>query len=105
MNPQNQQTSFPAPTSPMPSTMPVEHKKVGPIIAVLIIVLILVIGALYLFASNINQKSVPSDSTVAGTDQTTAPTGVQAITNNSDEVDSLQADLNASTQGLDGQSF
>ena len=107
MNPQNQQPSAPAPMN----SMPVPHKKVGPIIAILVIVLILIIGALYLFASRINQQQVPSDSTVAENSQPnrlmapSTPEEVKPITNKADDVSALQADLNASTQGLDNQNF
>jgi len=43
------------------------HKKVGPIIATLVIVLILIISALYLFASRLNEQAVPTDDTTADT--------------------------------------
>jgi len=40
---------------------PGEQKKhVGPIVATFIIVLVLIIAALYLFASSMNQQSVPA---------------------------------------------
>lgn len=100
----------PAPVSSVPNNTPAEHKKVGPIIGALIIVLILIIGALYLFASRINQEQVPVDTTVAennlnNTAAATVPQTVQPVTNNADDVNSLQADLNASTNGLDNQNF
>ena len=105
MDPQNQQ---PVPQQPTPlAPMPAEHKKIGPIIAILIIVLILVIGALYLFASRINQQQAPVNTSVANTSaQTSASTqSVQPVTNTSDDVNALQADLNVSTAGLDNQNF
>ena len=74
------------------------HKKVGPIIATLVIVLILIIGALYVFASRMNLQVLPSDTT---TDATT--TTVKAVTNTADDVNSLQNDLNSSSNGLNGQ--
>ena len=92
MDPLNQQTPI------MPNASASEHKKVGPIISILVIVLILIIGALYLFASKINQQSNPT-----GANQ--AQQSVQAITNKSDDINDLQADLNAATQGLDNQNF
>ncbi len=115
MNPQNQTPQqpvnpMPANTSPiMPAAHP-EHKKVGPIIATLVIVLVLVIAALYLFASRINQQSAPIDaaaSTNTAPQQTTASQSqsVQPVTNNSDDIQSIQADLNASTNGVDSQNF
>lgn len=97
----------PAPTAP-------EHKKVGPIIAILIIILVLIIGALYLFASRINTEQTPVDSSVAA-NNTAAPsqndasnntsTTIQPVTGTSDDIGSLEADLNASASGLDNQNF
>ncbi len=88
------------------------HKKVGPIIATLVIVLILIIAALYVFASRINQQAIPYDNTTAdqssATDQSTTPPSPQTIkpvTGKSDNVTSLQSDLNASTNGVDSQNF
>lgn len=77
-----------------------EHKKVGPIIATLIIVLILIIGALYLFASKISQNTLPSEATM-NTDTVVVPT----ITNKADDLNSLQSDLDMSTTGVDDQKF
>ncbi len=73
------------------------EKKVGPIVATLIIVLILIIAALYLFASKINQPAVPTDNSPAVADQgaNTAAT----------DGNSLQSDLNGATNGLDKQNF
>ncbi len=113
---QTQQTQQP-PVVAFQNNIAPEHKKVGPIIAVLIIILVLIIGALYLFASRINEEQVPTDSSVAadGTPSAlqqsqTSSSGsadqfVQPVTNNADDVTSLEADLNASTKGLDGQNF
>ncbi len=75
------------------------HKKVGPIIATLVIVLILIIGALYIFASRMNQQVLPSDTTTETT------TTVKTVTNTADDVNSLQNDLNSSSNGLNSQSF
>ena len=72
------------------------HKNVGPIIATLVIILVLIIGALYIFASRINQQAIPSDAE-------TTTTTVTTITNKSDDVKSLQSDLNTSASGLNGQ--
>ena len=76
------------------------EKKVGPIIATLVIVLILLIAALYLFASRITQPIIPDDSP----DADTVPT-VQPVTSTSTDLHALQNDLNASTNGLGGQNF
>ncbi|MGC9605337.1 MAG: hypothetical protein ABSF56_01060 [Minisyncoccia bacterium] len=85
------------------------EKRVGPIIATLIIVLVLIIVALYLFASRINQPAVPEDnSTAAGNDNSgavAADQSVQPVVGTSTDLDSLQNDLNKSTTGLDNQNF
>ncbi len=97
----------PAPTAP-------EHKKVGPIIAILIIILVLIIGALYLFASRINTEQAPVDSSVAASDtamplqnnaSNSAPSTVQPVTGTSDDLGSLEADLKTSAGGIDSQNF
>ncbi len=98
MDPLNQQ---PQSTVPPMSTPPVvtitsEHKKVGPIVAILVAILILIIGALYLFASRV---------TVEPMEMNTAQESVQPVTNTSDDVTSIESDLDASTDGLDGQNF
>lgn len=93
-----------------------ERKKVGPIVATLIIVLVLIVAALYLLASKINQQSTPvpdfntnntvSQANASATETATiAQPTVPQITNTATDVQSLQNDLNASTQGIDGQSF
>ena len=78
-----------------------EHKKVGPIISTLVIVLILIMAALYVFASRISQQTLPSDAL----NDSSSTQSVQAVTNNSDDVSSLQNDLKTSTKGLDSQNF
>lgn len=82
-----------------PSSMPVESKKkVGPIVVILAVVLILIIGALYLFASSTNKNAVPTDEDIAA--ETVKP-----VTNTSDDVQDLNADLNSAIEGIDQQSF
>ena len=108
MNPGSTLAALPTPT------IQKEHNKVGPIIAILVVVLILVIAALYAFGSLLNKNQTPplniTSSLVApgsnnipstpSTTQTVAP-----ITNNADDPQSLQNDLNAATQGVDSQNF
>jgi flagellar basal body-associated protein FliL len=85
-----------------PAAMNSEHKKIGPIISTLVIVLVLIIAALYIFASKVSQHA----NTDAMTDSAASSSQtVQPITNDSDDVQSIQADLNASTRGVDNQSF
>lgn len=71
----------------------------GPIIATLVIVLILIIAALYIFASRVNQPTIPSDQTAGQVRP------VQAVTSTSTDVQSLRNDLNSATKGLDSQNF
>lgn len=93
------QTNQPAAAMP---TQTGQEKKVGPIIAILVIVLVLIIAALYIFASKINQSAIPTDNSA---DQTVSDGSVPAVTGSADDVNSLQNDLNVSTQGLDNQNF
>lgn len=78
-----------------------ENRKVGPIVTTVIIVVLVIIGGIYLFASYANKED-----SYGGNGDTSAPQSTVApVTNNSDEVDTIQADLNASIQGLDQQDF
>jgi len=79
-----------------------EQKNVGPIISTLVIVLILIMATLYIFASHISQQTLPTDALI---ESTSTQTAVQPVTNNSDDTNSIQSDLNASTKGLDNQNF
>ena len=81
-----------------PITSTESKKKVGPIVVVLAVVLVLIIGALYLFASNINKS--PSMDDQAGVVETVKP-----VTNTADDVNSINADLNSATQGLEQTNF
>lgn len=74
-----------------------ETKKAGPIIAILIIVLVLIIAALYLFASRVSEEPIPGDSNSAAS--------VTPLTNTSDDVDAIQKDLDSATNGIDGQNI
>ncbi len=70
----------------------------------LVIVLLLVIAALYLFASRLNKE--PSDATANQIiSETSAQQTVEPVTNTSDDMSSIESDLNASTNGLDNQNF
>ena len=95
MNPQNQNA-------------PDEHKKIGPIVAILIIIFVLIIAGLYFFASHINRQTVDTTNgmQIQTPDVTANSTSeVQPVTNKSDDLQSLNNDLNKSTQGLDNQNF
>ena len=84
---------------------PNDHKKVGPIISTLVIVLVLIIAALYIFASRLNQQTLPADATDDLSVNATTTAVVQPITNKSTDVKSIQSDLDDSTKGLDQQDF
>ena len=98
----SQQPSQQPPQQPQqtPPMMAPEHKKVGPIVAILVVALVLIVGALYIFASRMNQQ--PTDGT---SDTASTQTSVQPVTNSADDVNSTEADLNTSVNGLDSQNF
>ena len=115
MEPQQNQSMpvEPTPVSPIAPTNG-EHKKVGPIISALVILIIIIIIALFVLASNVNKQVVPVDTAMENiandsamqTDQNPAPSvSVAPITNTADDLQSLQADLNASINGVDAQSI
>ncbi|MFA6078830.1 MAG: hypothetical protein WC779_03685 [Candidatus Omnitrophota bacterium] len=90
-----------------------KSKKVGPIVVALVVVLILVIVALYMFASRIDKQNVlPADNAsalnaAANGNQAAAmtPEIVTPVTNTANDPQSLQTDLNASIKGVDAQTF
>lgn len=99
MDPINQTTPNGQQSAPMNDE---PNKKVGPIISTLVIVLILIIAALYIFASKVSQRTATDQMT----DQPAATsTTVTPVTNNSDDLNSIQSDLNVSTNGVDNQNF
>lgn len=121
-SPANNLPSNTPPSSQIPSVFPDEKKtkKIGPIIAVLVALLIIVIVSLYLLAANSKDKvnsvencigvdciSTDYDQPISGdfipTDVT--PRDIAPITNTADDIDSLQADLDEAIQGLDSQNI
>ena len=86
-------------------TSPDNHKKVGPIITALVVVLLLIIGALYILASKVNQQPVPENITSTDETSTTSTQEVTPISGTTDDIGSLQSDLNASITGVDAQSI
>lgn len=89
-------------------------KKVGPIVAGLVVIIILIVVALYVLASRVNQQATPIDNTTATNNSIPTDTTplvpateveVKAVTGTADDLQSLQADLNASTNGVDAQSI
>lgn len=86
-----------------------KSKRVGPIIVALIIVLLLVIAALYIFASRIEQQTVPTSDTATAANTVNENQAtikmVTPVTNTADDLNSLQNDLDASMEGVDVQAF
>lgn len=82
-----------------------EHKKVGPIIATLVIVVVLVAAAVYLFASRVNQQAALKKQYEAELNTSTTTIirtyTVQRINGTSTDPKSLQIDLDKATEGLD----
>ncbi|MFA6601302.1 MAG: hypothetical protein WCT02_00340 [Candidatus Paceibacterota bacterium] len=93
-----------------------EHGKIGPIIATLIVIIVIVIAAIYIFASrstvipeitdtvSSNQTNNVVQTPAAAPTTSAAPT-IAPLTNKSDDLQSLQNDLNTSTEGVDSQNF
>ena len=81
---------------------PQTEKKVGPIAGALIIVLILIIAALYFFGQKLNTESIPQQSTSALQSPAAVPTdAMSANASSSNDVASLQADLNSQLKDVD----
>jgi hypothetical protein len=64
-----------------------ESKNIGPIIGTLIIVIVLIVAALYVFASHINHQMMLNSENLSGTTTT-------IINDKSDDIQTLQNDLN-----------
>lgn len=84
-------------------TASADHKKVGPIIATLIVILIVIIAALYIFAARSTTETLPMEAT--STKSAIDAQLVQPVTNKADDINSLDSDLNTSAKGLDNQNF
>jgi hypothetical protein len=90
------------------SGVPAKGKKIGPIMIVLVVVLILIIAAVYFFASSTgNSQPLPYESTpnVDATPSTQTSVSEQPVMGTSDDPQSLQADLQAATEGLNDVNF
>ena len=70
-----------------------KNKSVGPIVGTLTVIIVLIVAALYFFASSINRQSALNAPSVAST---TAQFGT--ITNNADDVQSIKNDLSNSVK-------
>ena len=99
---QNTQQTYTPPNSPTNTGS--SPKKTSMAIVMLVVALILILAALYLFASRMD-SSVPNTTDSTNASAVNEAPAVAPVTNTSDDMDSIQADLNASTQGVDGQSI
>ena len=92
-------------SSGMMNGMPPEvrtEKKVGPIVGALIIVLILIVAALYFFGQKLNTETPAQDTTsMQSVSPTPESTTVANASSSSDDIASMQADLNSQLQNVD----
>ncbi len=79
--------------------MPKQEKHLGPIFGVLIIVLILIIGALYFLGPKFNAAPAVDEQTSVLPSETNS--SMAAAAGEADDVDTLQADLNAEMKDVD----
>ncbi len=110
------------PVNGTPNSLPSTEKpkKFGPIIAILIVILIIVIVALFLLASRVTKNNqviefnpevlektstLTTEPNIQDQNIKIIPQEVAPITNTADDIDSLQADLDASINGIDAQSI
>ncbi|HEY4516162.1 MAG TPA: hypothetical protein VJH67_03170 [Candidatus Paceibacterota bacterium] len=85
------------PVSPNPiSSFAPEKKSSGPLIAVIVILLIIIVGGLYFLNQQMNRsRTLPTDSeTTEESDNVTTSLEAQG---NTDDLDSIEADLNATS--------
>lgn len=107
----------PIQTNPSLDTMsPINKpKKVGPIVAILVVILIIIIAGVYFVSKQFEVVSPDTDTALNPVDETSDLSQINntntsvisetiaPITNTSDDLDSLQKDLNSSIDGLDAQ--
>lgn len=98
----------------IPITKP---KRVGPIVAILVVVLIILIAGIYLVSKQFEVVSPNTDTAILdrqtntenqtieqdNVDSSPVSATVEPISNTSDDLNSLQNDLDASLNGLDAQ--
>ena len=80
-----------------------QHKKVGPILATMVIIVILIAAAIYVFASRISQQTEYNKEYNAALNAatTTHTYTVQRIQGTSTDPRALESDLKKATEGLD----
>jgi len=76
-----------------------QSNKTKPMILLITGILVLIIAVLYIFASKTPSSPLPSENITETAQE------VQKVTNTSDDVSSIEADLNTSVTGLDAQNF
>jgi len=119
--PNQNNTTFTAPnqnpSSPINNSSVPKPRKFGPVIAISIIILVIIVIAIYLFASQITISSPTQDNINTGantlsaipdqnnTTVDSAPETIEPISNNADDLNSLQKDLDSSIQGIDTQNI
>jgi hypothetical protein len=93
------QNTQPGMTNQQPQMSSSEHSKTKPMIILLTGALVLIIVVLYMFASRTSPSPLPSESIADTTSE------VRKVTGTSDDVSSIETDLNTSVTGLDTQNF
>lgn len=93
---------------------PQTQNKKGPMIATLVVVLVLVIAALYLFASVSSKETLQSEPQTENApvvrenvqeNTATVTESIKPITGTSDELNDINADLNSALDGVDKQNL
>ena len=88
------------PTTPLPR-MPEHESKVGPIVGIIIVIIVLVIGALYFWGERLNKTESDSSQSISAEVGDPA-VGALEKQSTSDELSSIEQDLNATAiDGLD----
>jgi hypothetical protein len=87
------------------TTTPTLNKKIGPIVATLVVIILVVIAALYLFGSYMNKQPASTSLNANNIDAAIADETVPTVTNTADDPQSLQNDLDTATAGVDTQTF
>ncbi len=82
-----QQNPIPAPLQPAPK------KSLGPVIGIIVIIILLIVGALYIWGSKMNTQST-SDTSMTDSQRMMAPQSATPVSK-SDDVDSIDQDLKA----------
>jgi len=96
---------MPQPTPTMMPEMPKEHTPWGPIIGVIVILILLVAAAIYVWGQKLNNDEKQSPITPAAPVSQIQNTQPAAAAEPVDELTSLEVDLDASVEGLDDSNF